>query len=44
MDRNGNRLTARAGIADRLGFSSVYYFSRLFKKRTGLSPTQYRNQ
>jgi AraC-like DNA-binding protein len=31
-------------IADRLGFSSVYYFSRLFKKREGVSPRQYRER
>lgn len=30
-------------IADRLGFSSVYYFSKLFKSRTGLSPRDFRN-
>ena len=29
-------------IAERLGFSSVYYFSRLFKKKTDLSPLQWR--
>lgn len=31
-------------IADRLGFSTVYYFSRLFKKRTGASPSTYRRR
>ncbi|MDY5941079.1 MAG: AraC family transcriptional regulator [Eubacteriales bacterium] len=29
-------------ISDSCGFSSVYYFSRLFKNRTGLTPTAYR--
>ncbi len=29
-------------IAQRVGFSNVYYFHRQFKKRTGLTPTQYR--
>ena len=33
-----------AAIADRLGFESIYYFSRLFKKKTGLSPLAYRKQ
>ena len=28
-------------ISDMLGFISVHYFCRLFKKRTGLSPTMY---
>ncbi len=28
-------------IADLLGFSSVNYFSKFFKKRTGLTPTEY---
>jgi AraC-like DNA-binding protein len=31
-------------IAERLGFSSVYYFSRLFKKREGGSPSEYRKR
>ena len=28
-------------VADRLGFSSIHYFSRLFKEKTGLSPKEY---
>ena len=28
-------------IADSLGFSSLHYFSRLFKKKVGLSPSEY---
>ncbi|MCF7849417.1 MAG: AraC family transcriptional regulator [Kiritimatiellales bacterium] len=32
-----------AAIAEQLGFDSIYYFSRLFKKKTGLTPTGYRN-
>lgn len=31
-------------IADTLGFSDSYYFSRQFKKHTGLNPTEYRKQ
>lgn len=31
-------------IAYALGFENMPYFSRLFKKETGLSPTQYKNQ
>ena len=30
-------------IAIETGFQSEYYFSKMFKKRTGLSPTNYRN-
>ena len=30
-------------IADKLGFQSAYYFSRLFKKRTGRSPEIWRH-
>jgi len=30
-------------IADSLGFSSLHYFSRLFKNKTGLSPSEYKN-
>ena len=30
-------------IAERCGFCDVYYFSRLFKKHMGMTPTQYKN-
>jgi AraC-like DNA-binding protein len=30
-------------LADFLGFKDQYYFSRLFKKKTGVSPLKYRN-
>ncbi|MEK3885635.1 AraC family transcriptional regulator [Paenibacillus sp. PL2-23] len=29
-------------VADRLCFADMYYFSNLFKQKTGVSPTQYR--
>jgi len=28
-------------ISDRLGFSSVHYFSRLFKEKTGMTPSEF---
>lgn len=31
-------------ISEQLGFESIYYFSRLFKKKTGHSPLAYRKQ
>lgn len=31
-------------IADELGFSSIHYFSRLFKKATGFSPSVYQGK
>ncbi len=31
-------------ISQRYGFRDVYYFSKLFKKKTGLSPAMYRKQ
>ena len=32
----------RPEIADRLGFASAYYFSRIFKQRNGCSPSIHR--
>lgn len=29
-------------ISEKLGFSSIHYFSRMFRQRTGVSPTDYR--
>ena len=31
-------------ISARLGFESIFYFSRLFKQKTGVSPLNYRSQ
>ncbi len=31
-------------IAELLGYSSIHYFSRVFKKKTGLSPTEYKSK
>ncbi len=31
-------------IADACGFSSLYYFSRVFKSRCGISPSEYKKQ
>ncbi len=31
-------------ISDTLGFESAFYFSRVFKKVTGVSPRDYINQ
>lgn len=31
-------------ISEAVGFSGITYFSRLFKKITGMTPTEYRNQ
>ena len=33
-----------AEIAETSGFSSAYYFSRLFQQKVGCAPTQFRNQ
>ena len=30
-------------ISDKLGFNSIHYFSRLFKKKTGMTLTEYRS-
>lgn len=30
--------------AERVGFSDVYAFSKFFRKETGVSPTEFRNQ
>lgn len=36
-----NTALSYSEIAARLGFSSPAYFSRLFKKKMGLSPSEY---
>jgi AraC family transcriptional regulator of arabinose operon len=33
-----------SAIAERIGFSDLFYFSKQFKKNTGLTPTEYRRQ
>lgn len=33
-----------AEIAEQMGFSSLYYFSRFFKQKTGVSPSEHRNK
>ena len=40
--RDGQRNVSE--IAEVLGFSSVYYFSRLFKQRTGKTPVEFRRE
>ena len=30
-------------VADRLGFESAFYFSKVFKKMTGVAPKDFRN-
>ncbi|MBQ1933541.1 MAG: helix-turn-helix transcriptional regulator, partial [Clostridia bacterium] len=31
-------------IAEKCGFASQYYFSRIFRKNTGVTPSEYRNR
>ncbi|MFV1994931.1 MAG: helix-turn-helix domain-containing protein, partial [Verrucomicrobiales bacterium] len=38
--RQSNRTITE--IADRLGYKSIYYFSRIFKRKTGMSPSAFR--
>ena len=40
MIRNDNKNFTQ--ISEELGFGSIHYFSRLFKAKTGKSPTEYK--
>jgi stage V sporulation protein D (sporulation-specific penicillin-binding protein) len=40
----GTKELSLAEISAVSGFADVYYFSKLFKKETGLSPTEYRKE
>jgi YesN/AraC family two-component response regulator len=33
-----------AEISDKLGFNDVYYFSKVFKRITGIAPSSYRKE
>jgi AraC family transcriptional regulator of arabinose operon len=48
IDRAKVLLAATSGsvseIADQLGFGDLFYFSKQFKKHTGLTPTEFRKQ
>jgi AraC-like DNA-binding protein len=39
----GNSVRSVRAIARELGFGDEYYFSRLFKQKTGVAPTEYRH-
>jgi DNA mismatch repair protein MutL len=39
----GEALPSIAAVAEESGFASVYHFSRIFKRCTGMTPTAYRN-
>ena len=41
LEQNGIQVRE---LASKLGFKDTEYFSRLFKKHTGCSPTQYRDK
>lgn len=39
----GNSRMPVKEIAEATGFDSIYYFSRLFKQKTGMAPIQWRS-
>ena len=41
MLKNGDTISC---IAQKLGFANEYYYSRQFKKVTGLTPSEYRRK
>ena len=41
---NAGVISAPLNLAYDLGFENMSYFSRLFKKETGMLPTSYKNQ
>ena len=42
FDMRHNQDLSLGEIAELSGFSDRYYFSKLFKKETGITPSQYR--
>ncbi len=39
-----NKYAGRPHVSSRVGFTSFSYFSKMFKKKTGLSPVEYRKK
>ena len=39
-----NKKNTVTSVAQQLGFNDIYHFSRVFKKKTGYTPTQYRTE